>query len=1183
MDGAGEGQAFVAPPMSPTPTTTTGTSPTAPLGAQTIARTPPRTGSSADAERVLRRAGRADARAGTRVARIDVAATEVTLSDPTSPTVNSRQRHAAARGEPSRANANVALDAIRRGPGVYSARLTVDGTPSPPRYSTRTTGGARTSGRATDGTRAFAHPDPCPQSASRRPDARHDAPAPTGSTRVKLTVDDASGNATTALDETVTSLNAPANSAPPTIAAAGAAQSGQSVSAAPGSWSAPAGAGAISYGFQWQDCDAAGGGCAAIPDALGASYTPQPPDVGHTLRVLVSASDRDGLSQATSAPTAPVTSPPASSPASAGAANGRGAGEGARIQLNGPGRLTRPFAHSGLTVTGRLVSAAGQPIAGASLEIRERVAGGGERVLTRAMSAVDGAFAARVPAGPSREIRVAYRAFTLDARDTASALVAEQVSARVVLHITPRRIAPGRDDRPQRAGRRSRPPLGGDRRAARSLPWTLGAVSHPAKRRSRALQGLLPLPGRRRHVPVSRGDPRRAGGIRLRAGHERDHQGEDWLSPTTATRLRTVRGRAVVLAACLLGVLAAGVLRPAQVHAGSWIVLSCSLPDGTPAPTEGWSGGSTGPVGPNSGDSNTCASGGALQALVSGASPQSAYAGPDWVFTAPAGSSITGGTLTATLSAPHGQAWLGTPALTYDSADVLANCQYNVACGLSGTLEGSFQIVHPAGGRLYAAAVCVAAVQGATECPAAGGLDAAVSVHGAQIVLANDATPTGQGFAGGLLGGAARGSEDLAFTAADPEGPGVYRVAIQLDTSTLYEGTPDLNGGECAPSGEHEGALMFASTQPCRQSETVDQPLDTTAFADGPHTLKVTVSDAAGNGGVVEDTTITTDNAPAQTAPPSVAGSTPVTGSTLQANPGAWSAPAGAGPVGYAYRWQACQATLTSCTDVPGATGQSFTPGAAQVGRPLRVLVSASDRDGRSEAASAWGEPVAEAPAGGPLLSPLAAGAANGVPASADAVLRLDAPDRMTRGYRHSALHLAGRLTTAAGQPIAGARLALLTRNAGSSVNTKVGETTSAQDGTFSVGVARGPSRTVTVSYTAYAGQPASPASASVRESVPARVRLSVSPRRTSPHGTIDLSGHVDGVGGGVQVNLLVFYRGRWEPFRTPRTDRSGRFHVLYRFEGAVGSFPFRASVPAGQTGLPYAAGASNTVRVLTR
>ena len=67
---------------------------------------------------------------------------------------------------------------------------------------------------------------------------------------------------------------------------------------------------------------------------------------------------------------------------------------------------------------------------------------------------------------------------------------------------------------------------------------------------------------------------------------------------------------------------------------------------------------------------------------------------------------------------------------------------------------------------------------------------------------------------------------------------------------------------------------------------------------------------------------------------------------------------------------------------------------------------------------------------------------------------------------------------------------------------------------------------------------------------------------------------------GGVVVELLVRYRGSWEPFRTPRTNRAGRYSTRYRFEGSIGTFPFRAEVLAGQAGYSYGAGSSRTVTV---
>ncbi|MFZ1154657.1 MAG: hypothetical protein WAN93_07115, partial [Solirubrobacteraceae bacterium] len=158
---------------------------------------------------------------------------------------------------------------------------------------------------------------------------------------------------------------------------------------------------------------------------------------------------------------------------------------------------------------------------------------------------------------------------------------------------------------------------------------------------------------------------------------------------------------------CLLMMFSLGGISASDAHAGAWTLVSCTQPNGQPAPTDGWSTSSTGAVGPDSGDSNTCAQGGSLSAVTSSEAPQPRYEGPDWVFTAPGGSTIAGGTLTATLTSPHGQAWLGTPNSTYDSADVLANCQYNTSCGQTGTLSGVFPVTHTGGTHLYAIAVCV--------------------------------------------------------------------------------------------------------------------------------------------------------------------------------------------------------------------------------------------------------------------------------------------------------------------------------------------------------------------------------------------------------------------------------------------------------------------------------------------
>ena len=64
----------------------------------------------------------------------------------------------------------------------------------------------------------------------------------------------------------------------------------------------------MSFAYQWRRCDASGAGCGDISHAATQNYAIGHDDVGHTLRVQVTASnDAPGSSQATSAPSPTVT------------------------------------------------------------------------------------------------------------------------------------------------------------------------------------------------------------------------------------------------------------------------------------------------------------------------------------------------------------------------------------------------------------------------------------------------------------------------------------------------------------------------------------------------------------------------------------------------------------------------------------------------------------------------------------------------------------------------------------------------------------------------------------------------------------------------------------------------------------------------------------------------------------
>src|SRR5207249_7082880 len=112
----------------------------------------------------------------------------------------------------------------------------------------------------------------------------------------------------------------PANTAAPTVAGT-LAESSQLTGSA-GSW---VGTGALTYGYNWYRCDAAGAHCLSIHGATKPTYTQGAKDVGHTLGFAVHATDSAGTSTAYAAllgPVAAVNAPLASTaqPAIAGTA-----------------------------------------------------------------------------------------------------------------------------------------------------------------------------------------------------------------------------------------------------------------------------------------------------------------------------------------------------------------------------------------------------------------------------------------------------------------------------------------------------------------------------------------------------------------------------------------------------------------------------------------------------------------------------------------------------------------------------------------------------------------------------------------------------------------------------------------------------------------------------------------------
>lgn len=162
------------------------------------------------------------------------------------------------------------------------------------------------------------------------------------------------------------SAAAPSNTSPPTVG--GTPQAGETLSADHGAWTGNP----TSYGYQWQRCDKNGGSCAGISGADQRLYDLHSQDVGHTIRVRVTARNADGAAADTSVPTAVVTSRPAA-PAPTGCPAGSGVIPIA--QLTAPARLViSSFSstpqvlgrHVGtLSIATRITACGGRPVQGA--------------------------------------------------------------------------------------------------------------------------------------------------------------------------------------------------------------------------------------------------------------------------------------------------------------------------------------------------------------------------------------------------------------------------------------------------------------------------------------------------------------------------------------------------------------------------------------------------------------------------------------------------------------------------------------------------------------------------------------------------------------------------------------------------------------------------------------------------
>jgi hypothetical protein len=207
---------------------------------------------------------------------------------------------------------------------------------------------------------------------------------------------------------------------------------------------------------------------------------------------------------------------------------------------------------------------------------------------------------------------------------------------------------------------------------------------------------------------------------------------------------------------------------------------------------------------------------------------------------------------------------------------------------------------------------------------------------------------------------ASAGSAASAQAPANTSPPTVSGTPQQGKTLTGHRGTwtgsgidfnyfwtrCDRNGGSCANISNAEKATY------------------TLTSADVGNTVRFKVQAKNGEGTVFASSVPSAviqaapkPQAPANTGLPTVAGTAQV-GQKLTGSRGSWSG----NPTDYDYFWTRCDKNGTACSNIPGATGATYTLASSDLGTTVRFKVEAKNANGGTFASSAHTAVVSAAP-----------------------------------------------------------------------------------------------------------------------------------------------------------------------------------------------------------------------------
>lgn len=268
---------------------------------------------------------------------------------------------------------------------------------------------------------------------------------PDGSYPLEVSIYDAAGNKTVAVSRRVTIDNVPppVNRVVPT--ATGTYTAGSLLTADKGTWDGTA----ISYGYQWQrSTDGVTWG--PIPGATAATYRLDDADVGAYVRVAVTATNVEGATTVAALTPATKTRQRESSLGGVPApTNPNGTGgdvtSGRVLMTNTSSRGVVTRYGRVIAIKGRILDAAGQPIAGAKVDVFERVAlpNAAKVKVATIMTGADGTYTYRPATFSSRSLEFAYAASVGSSSYRDSQSISLQVKSSVHFKASKRRASSG--------------------------------------------------------------------------------------------------------------------------------------------------------------------------------------------------------------------------------------------------------------------------------------------------------------------------------------------------------------------------------------------------------------------------------------------------------------------------------------------------------------------------------------------------------------------------------------------------------------------------------------------------------------------------------------------------------------------------------------------------------------------